>query len=261
MKRLHILSLAAVLILSGTQVSAQLVSEASREFIKKEFGNSLSIVVAGQPKNVSAVLDEKFKLATSVKPKPNAGLTTVAAARYNDISGNTLDYHYRVEKANKSDENQARVTLFISSGGSNFLDSGKYPEEIANARDMLEGLESEVRIYEMELQLTAQGKVVEKNIKEHEALVRDSVKLEVELAETLKAIEANKTARANKLVQISEEKTRQEAYTAQLAEYKTQDIAAKEQRKLARTARMAPQQQAPQQPQPANPENNNQQPQ
>lgn len=216
MKILHTLLFALLFILIYVPVSAQDVSEGNRNFIKKESANALSIVVQGQPKNVEEVLDKKFHVATGEKTRSYKGLKMVEAARYARISPNTMDMYFRVEKASRTDKENSRVTLFLSEGNNNFISSETHPEAIRAASDILDGLQKEVTIYELELAIEAQTKVIEKAIKDHEKMVDDSVKLENKLAETIQEIETNKIDRKNQLETIDQEKERLTEFQDQL---------------------------------------------
>ncbi|MEZ4827470.1 MAG: hypothetical protein R3C61_14495 [Bacteroidia bacterium] len=200
-----LLSLAA-LFASGLSVSAQEIVEGPRNFLKNESYNALSVVVVGQAKNVEAVLDRKFEAATGSKPKSSKGIKTISGATYARMSSNTLDMFYKVEQATKTDANLSRVNLFLSSGNGNFISSETDPETMRGAADILKDLQTDVTIYEFEIAIEEQTKVVDKAIKDHEKMVSDSVKLENRLAETLQEIENNKISRRNQLETIDQEK-------------------------------------------------------
>jgi hypothetical protein len=218
--------LTALFLLVGVcslQLSAQTANEGARTFAKKSTANGISIVVMGQPKNVETVLDEKLQKVTGTKSKSYKSLRVFEGARAQNISASTLDIYYEVEKAAKDDDTHSRVTIFLSSGNENFLDSRDYPDEVNATAEMLEGLEHEVNIYEMKLAIDEQQKVIEKANKDHEKMVKDSVSLEVKLAETLQAIEENKVNRANQLLKIAEEGVRLEEFRRELARLEEQE--------------------------------------
>ncbi len=185
---------------------AQNVEEGKREFMKKTTANALTIVVEGDDKNVEHVMDELFSKSTGGRAKSEKGFTAFRNSRVANISNATMDVFYRVERASKNDPPQARVTLFLSSGNENFMTSATHPDEIGKATEFLQGLQLDVTKYEFTLAIEAQNKVIEKEIKDHEKLVKDSMDLEQKLAETIEAIANNKVARANQLVKIEEEK-------------------------------------------------------
>ncbi len=215
----------ALLLLVGTlvsQLSAQSATEGARTFARSSTGNGVSVVLMGQPKNVQAVLEDKIAKATNSKAKNYKGLRQFSGVRYREISNSTLDIYFEVSQAGKGEANQSQVTVFLSSGNENFLDSRDYPDEIYNTRRMLEGLELEVNIYEMKLAIGEQEKVIANAIKTQEKLVKDSVALEVKLAETLQAIEQNKIDRANQLQKIAEEEVRIGEFKQELARLEEQ---------------------------------------
>lgn len=190
------------------QTSAQEVTEGQREFMKKSTANGLTIVVEGESKNVQHVMDELVNRGTGVRGKNTKGFRLHSNARFAEISNATMDVYYDVERASKTTPPQTRVTVFLSSGNDNFMDSSTHPDEIANATSFLENLQFEVTKYELALSIDAQEKLIEKEIKNHDKMVGDSISLQQKLAETIESIENNKVARANQLVKIEEERQR-----------------------------------------------------
>jgi hypothetical protein len=184
---------------------AQDITEGSRNFIKKESANALSIVVQGQTRNVEEVMDRKLRAATGQKSKTTKGLTMYESARLAGASTNVMDMYFRVEKASRSDKNHSRVIIFLSSGNNNFLDSETNPNEFDAAKAILNDLQLDVEIYELELAIDEQNKVIEKAVKDHDKMVSDSVKLEEKLAETIQEIETNKLERKSQLEVIDQE--------------------------------------------------------
>ena len=210
MKMLKSLTIIAAIVLWAGSLMAQ-VSEGLQPFAKKESGNALTIQVEGQAKNVAAVLDKKFKTETNSKGKSirgvktlSGGMKTFTGARYAAISSSTMDYTYRVEKA-RGAKDQSVVHLWISSGNNNFISSDNYGDEIAYATEVLEGLQYEITVYEFELMIQEQEKVASNEVKTHDKLVKDSIKLQDQLAKILNDIEDNKLARADQLNLIAAE--------------------------------------------------------
>ena len=181
--------------LSIGTTSGQEITEGSRSFLKKESANALSIVVQGLPKNVETVMEKKLQAATGQKSKNMKGHRLYESARLADRSIASMDMYFRVERASKSDKNHSRVNLFISSGNNNFINSETNPGEMEAAKEVLRSLQLDVEIYELELAIGGQNKVIDKANKEHLKMEVDSVKLETKLAETIQAIEANKIDR------------------------------------------------------------------
>lgn len=210
MKMLKSLTIITAIVLWAGSLMAQ-VSEGIQPFAKKESGNALTIQVEGQAKNVAAVLDKKFKAETKSKGKAirgvktlSGGMKTFTGARYSAISSSTMDYTYRVEKA-RGAKDQSVVHLWISSGNNNFISSDNYGDEIAYATEELEGLQYEITVYEFELMIQEQEKVASNEVKTHDKLVKDSIKLQDQLAKILNDIEDNRLARADQLNLIAAE--------------------------------------------------------
>ncbi|MEM7656239.1 MAG: hypothetical protein AAF399_08945, partial [Bacteroidota bacterium] len=220
MKSLKTTLLLLLMGLMAVSISAQdaSVSEDVRPFWKKENGNALSMILEGQPKNVEAVMQKTFLAGTGNKGKTKSGVRLYEGVRYGEISNQMMDYYFKVEKASKSDKNSSRVTLFLSTGNYNFVDSDSYPDEITNATEVLQNLPYDVRLYEMDLAIEDQQKTLEKAIKSHDKMVKDSINLENTLAETLQAIEDNKHARANQRETIAQEEVRLQEFRERLDE-------------------------------------------
>lgn len=210
MKMLKSLTFFTALVFIASSLMAQ-VSEGLQPFAKKESGNALTISVEGQVKNVAAVLDKKFKTETNSKGKAirgvktlTGGMKTFQGVRYSTISSSTMDYTYRVEKT-RGAKDQAVVHLWISTGNNNFIDSDSYSEEMSYATEVLEGLQYEITVYEFELMIQEQEKVASIEMKNYDKMVKDSIKLQDQLAKLLEDIEENKMGRADQLNLIAAE--------------------------------------------------------
>ncbi|MEL6676026.1 MAG: hypothetical protein AAFR61_27710 [Bacteroidota bacterium] len=207
MKKTLNLSLLCLLFLGFIlPAQAQEIIEGPRPFMKKESANGLSMVLEGQAKNVEAVMERLFNTGTNSKGKLRSGLRSYEGARVSRLSSNTMDVFYKVEKSGRGNTNKSRVTVFLSTGNGNFMNSTDYPDEMTSAKEMMEEFQWEVNVYELELAIQEQNKVIDKAIKVHDKMVKDSVGLEKKLAETQQAIEDNKIGRANQLVEIDDQK-------------------------------------------------------
>ncbi len=202
----NLLLIPALLLCFTLKVSAQRASEAPEAYVKGESANAITIVLTGQPKNVEAVVDNKIQAGTGKKSKPLKGNRAFEGVQYPALSSATLDIYFRVEPAAKGTDNSSKVIVFLSAGQSNFLSSREYPQEITRMYTFLEELPLEVRKYELQLAIDEQQKQVDRDIKDHEKMVRDSVALQKTLAETVKAIDDNKAARDGQLQKIEEAK-------------------------------------------------------
>lgn len=209
------------------------VEEKTMVFAKKlkPSGNGLSIVVSANAEELEAVLEKKFEVATGQKVKSTKGLSTVESAVFEPISPRTLDYYYRVEPVGKAAENVSRVSLFVSAGYYNFLDSETYPKEVAAARTFLQGLDKNTKIFHLQQKVDAQQELVNKQLKEEADLHKESEKvhkdqidaqagikkLEKEI-EMLKAKVSENQSKLQKAEQaMAENASAKEAHSAKLA--------------------------------------------
>jgi hypothetical protein len=182
--------------------------EAPETFQRGVTANAVSITLAGQQKNVEKVVDDKFQAGTGKKSKPYKGLIFFSGVRYPALSPATLDIYFRVDKPSRNEDNLSKVVVFLSSGQENFISSNTHAEEIENLEAILDELPFEVRKYELQLAIEEQQKVIDRDIREHERMVKDSVALQKTLADTYKAIDENKTSRSNQLKKIDEGKVK-----------------------------------------------------
>ena len=218
MKKIGILMFGFLLIAGMTY--AQDVREGTYAMSRKVSGNALTVEIQGQDNNIEEVLKRKFKEKTGEKGKTRFGLISFEGARYSTISSSTLDYYIKVEKASKGDNARSIVYLFLSAGNNNFLDSNTHPDEMISASEMLENLQYEVTVYEFELAIEEQSKLLSKAAKEHERMVKDSVSLEKRLKETQEAIIANKEELQRQKITLREEQDKLADFKREFARVK-----------------------------------------
>ncbi|MEL6132016.1 MAG: hypothetical protein AAFR59_01490, partial [Bacteroidota bacterium] len=147
MKNLFLLL--SFVVFSFLSTHAQKVNEGKQEFMKKTTGNAFTITIQGQEKNVLAVLDQKFRSGLKVKPKSKSGFHYYEGVTFSEIANNRWDYYYKAERASRKSSSETRITVFVSAGNNNFLTSSNYPDEMGKLTEMMEGLQLEVKIYEM----------------------------------------------------------------------------------------------------------------
>jgi hypothetical protein len=217
-----------------SSLQSQVIREGNYPFMRNETANGLSITIQGQPKNVEQVLDEIFKNQTGQRVRTRKGMSAVEEGRFRNVSRQALNYYYTVEKPSRGDGTHSRVTLFISAGNRNFLDSSQYPREMQAASDLLSSLELEVMKYELAVVIEEQQKVLDKALKEQARLVKDSIDLEIQLAETLQAIEQNQANRAAKLETIQREQEQLGTFEENLRILQDQEAYLREDEKGAR---------------------------
>lgn len=165
---------------------AQKSSQGSAKSPLGDNGKCIKIEFEGQKKNVEDVLKKKFK---KLKNKKEKGYEAFKAQIFPEISSQTLDIYYKV---NKKGDDKSEVVMFLSTGYDNWLDQSEHGAEINNCMKMLDGLVAEVRKYELELAIGAQTKILEDAVKEQEKLVSENEKLKKELEKLQKEIEENK---------------------------------------------------------------------
>jgi len=216
MKVNQLFSIIFFLLFSPFFLSAQTVVEGIEELNRKQSGNALTVTIEGQVENVEKVMEQLFESGSGEKVRKKSGAYQVEGARLGEISGKTLDYYYTVEKPNRGDKIHSKVSLFISTGNNNFVNSEEFPRVMESAEEMLQGLQLLVRIYEMELLIEEQEKMIGKEEKQYERLQEDSVKLEEIILNTEAQLQENKAEQADQRSRISTERDRLQAFLLQL---------------------------------------------
>lgn len=195
---------------------AQTATEGLRPFVKRSSGNAISIIYTGQSKNVQKVLEEWLEEASGESSSNRNGFRAMEGVRIQAFSESTLDYYFKVDKVSRQDDEHSEVTVFVSAGNDNFITSGTNPEIVNELSYWLESMQREVTMYEIELAMEAQQKVIEKAEKEYDGLQRDSIRLQTTLAETLAAIEENKSSNTTQRATIVAEKDQLQAFGEEL---------------------------------------------
>ncbi|MEM7371743.1 MAG: hypothetical protein AAF587_24215 [Bacteroidota bacterium] len=171
-----IFSLVFALTLVQAQQSQEIV-EGSFPFHKKmaSKANGLAIIIQGKPTDVEEVMERVFRaeLQSGKLKSMKQGVMGMESARIARMSERTLDYFYKVEGTSNTLDGPTKVSLFLSAGNNNFLDSDKYPEEMAAAKRMLKELQSKVEGYELELAIAAQEAAVKAALKEQADYIKE----------------------------------------------------------------------------------------
>lgn len=227
------------------QKAAQ-VEETTASFAKKikPSGNALTFVIEGNAEEILTVLNDKFTVGTGEKVKSFKGLQALESVTFSEISDRTMDYYYRVESVENTSDKYSRITMFLSAGYYNFLDSEKYPAEIANATAFLQSLDLKTKMYQLEQKITLQQegiaglqKTQDELIAKEEKLTKDAaaeqntiLKMEEEITKLNEKIVGtqaeitkleigktdNKTAQATQATKISEEVAKLQALQVEL---------------------------------------------
>lgn len=200
------------------------------EFPKVGAVDAVTITVEGQLKNIEYVVDQKFQDETGGKTKSYKGFRTIQSVVYREIASKTIDYYFTVEKEGTKEAPRGRVILMMSLGNNTFMDADRYPDEMAAAEKVLEELPRDVRVYELQLAIEEQEKVIEKTVKDYEKLGSDSLSLEAQLIETQLNIEANRISRQQQKVRITEEETKLTEFKEMLKSTRSAVIEKKEEK-------------------------------
>ncbi|MEL6590105.1 MAG: hypothetical protein AAFQ68_08500, partial [Bacteroidota bacterium] len=215
------------------QKAAQ-VEETNATFSKKlkPSGNALTFVIEGNAEEILTVLNEKFSVATGEKVKKVKDLQSLESVVFEEISPRTMDYYYRVEPVENTADKFTRITLFLSSGYYNFIDSEKYPEEMANATAFLQSLDLKTKMYQLEQKIAVQQEAVaeqqkmqdeliakqEKLKKEVAASQNDITKMEADIAKLQEKIAATQTSIGELETAQGENTSKQEAQATKISE-------------------------------------------
>jgi hypothetical protein len=212
--------------------SAQAVQEMSYNFVKKvsPTANGISTYLYGEPEVLETVVEEKFGNAANAKVKNFKGVQSLEGVIFQDISPMTLDYYYRLEQ-DKNHPGKTRMTLFISAGNYNFLNTEKYPEVMKAAKDWMVSLDREARLKKINTQIAAQQVLItkatealaksteegQKLAKNQTDLKQEIAKLQEKLADVEKSIEENATDKTEKEQSLEVEKTKMQVLTDEKA--------------------------------------------
>lgn len=202
-----ILTLPVMIMLLATSVWAQKTMEGNEKTPLGDSGPCLVVEIEGQRDNVEDVMKDKFKKLKTGKKK---GFVTMEKQAYDEISATTIDLYYKVDK---SGDNKSKVIMFLSTGYDNWMTAQTHAQEVSAAKEILNGLAREVRVYELTKAIAAQTKVVEEAVKtqeglekDQEKLEKDQEKLEEEIAENKQEQEENKKGQEDQKKKLDEEK-------------------------------------------------------
>ncbi len=202
------ITLFIILAFTAGLIQAQDASLTLVDFLKVGPVDAVTITLEGQTKNIEYVVEEKFQDETGGKVKSYKGFRKIESVVYREIASKTIDFYFKVEKEGNKEAPFGKVTLIMSLGNNTFMDGDRYPDEIAAAKKVLEELPREVRMYEIQLAIEEQEKVIEKTVREYDKMGTDSLTLEAQLIETQQEIEANRISRGQQKIKISEEEAK-----------------------------------------------------
>lgn len=211
----------------STGLFAQTARDTRTSFAKIANIDAVSIRIEGQEKNIEEVMELYLENATGERQKRSKGHNVLYGTYLRQVSDRTLDIYYTVEKVGTKDRPVGEIIFFMALGNETFLTQDRYPEEFRKAKDLLNSIPVEVRIYELGLAIEEQEKLMDKAYKQYENLGSDSIRLEQTLIETQAAIEQNIEDRTNQRQTVAEESARLAEFRAMLEQEKRRALAPK----------------------------------
>ena len=188
-----------LLILLASFFIQQLMAQAyegSIEFTKKR-QDAFVIDFSYPPEAVENALIKKME-ALGYKTKEEKGLfnkdkgfRVYKAAYITDISSNSMDYVFKVERKSRKEKDEAQLFLVVMKGSENLIRTfDSY--DAGNAKRFLNNLLPEVEAANLELQIKDQEEVIVKSEKKQRGLETDLDNMEKRLKKLQEDIEQNK---------------------------------------------------------------------
>jgi hypothetical protein len=177
-------------------VSAQYAHESLIKFEK----NNVNAVIAdySRPKSViEEALKAQLEKEGLVKSDKTKGYIVYKGANWNRLGKEKVDLYFKVDGS----KSKASITILISKGYSNFINSETDPGIIKGAADFLNHLETKADEVQFSLDLSAQQFVIAKAEKENARSLSDSTdlaadrkKLDAKIVAQNEALQARKKA-------------------------------------------------------------------
>lgn len=225
MKRFIFFTLAILLSSFSAKAQNADVIEGKFPFHKKMAAqaNGLAVIIEGSAEEVQEVMERVFlsELESGKLKNMKQGIMGVESAKMARMSERTLDYYYRIEPVAAQVQGPTKVSLFLSAGNNNFLDSDKYPEEMAAAKTMLQELQSKVEGYQLELAIEAQEARVKSALKEQEDYIKERdalLKQQEALVKEEQSIIKKQAELEQRLAEVKQEQIHQQQVVAEFAE-------------------------------------------
>ncbi len=108
------------------------------------------------------------------------GFRVYKAAIIPDISNNSMDYVINVERKSRKEKGESTVYLIINRNGQNLMNASE-PDEVARAKDFLNGMLPGIEAANLEIQIKDQEDVISKSEKKLRGLRDDQDNLEKKL--------------------------------------------------------------------------------
>ena len=179
-----------------TQLLMAQAYEGSIEFTKKK-QDAFVIDFSYPPEAVENALIKKME-SMGYKTKEEKGMfnkdkgfRVYKSAFINDISSNSMDYVFKVERKSRKEKDEAQLFMIIMKDNDNMM-KGFDSYGTGNARSFLNNLLPEVEAANLELQIKDQEDVVAKSEKKQKNLEDDLDNMEKRLKKLEEDIEQNK---------------------------------------------------------------------
>ena len=194
-------------------LSQQIIAQAyegSIEFSKKK-QDAYIIDFSYLPEAVENALIKKME-SLGYKSKEEKGLfnkdkgfRVYKAAYITDISSNSMDYIFKVERKSRKEKDEAQLFMVVMKGSENVIKTfDSY--DVGNAKRFLNNLLPEVEAANLELQIKDQEDVVVKSEKKQRTLENDLDDMQKRLKKLQDDIEQNKKDQENQKKDIINQK-------------------------------------------------------
>ncbi len=184
-----------LLLFIAQQIQAQ-AYEGSIDFTKKS-QDAFVIDFSYPPEAVENALIKKMD-ALGYKTKEEKGLfnkdkgfRVYKSAFINEVSSNSMDYVFKVERKSRKEKDEAQLFMIIMKGSDNLM-KGFDSYDMSSAKNFLNNLLPEVEAANLELQIKDQEDVVAKSEKKQKNLENDLDDMEKRLKKLENDIEQNK---------------------------------------------------------------------
>ncbi|MEM9983986.1 MAG: hypothetical protein AAF804_02730 [Bacteroidota bacterium] len=233
---LPLLVFSLLLTLGLAPLRAQDAKEGNFTYMKKETVPGVSIVIMGQPSNVEDVVKAAFKENAKARARSQKGMTYFEETRFSPISSEEYDYYFTFEKPSRKDDDHTQINLFLKDQDQGFVTSVAHPRTIANAKNWLADLELETKVYEMNLVIEDQRKLLERTVQAEHDLISDSTKLQRDLSNLQEDISDNKQNLADQRELIKEEQDKLESFELKMKGLREErDVLKEARRRVLRT--------------------------
>ncbi len=209
---LPLLAFCTLFAIGLTPLKAQDAIEGNFTYMKKATVPGVSIVIMGNPSNVESVVKAAFKENAKARARSQKGMTSFEETRFSPISSEEYSYYFTFEKPTRKDKDHTQINLFLQDQNQAFVTSVSNPRTIANAKNWLADLELETKVYEMNLVIEDQRKLLEKTVQKEHDLISDSTKLQRDLSNLHQDISDNKEDLAHQRDLIKEEQDKLESF-------------------------------------------------